>query len=168
LFISIRHEFEKIPEFRTGDIEISIPDALMSAFAMFSLKDPSLLKFDERRKDEAECQNLKSIYGIQNIPSDSRMREICDEIDPKKYLSPIFKVLFRHLQRGKELEPMVFYKGCYLLNLDGTGFFSSKKISTPYCMEKVNKKNWRNHLSSPDVGGGNRSSKFQRGHSSLF
>ncbi|RLC29676.1 transposase [Candidatus Woesebacteria bacterium] len=140
LFMVIQREFEKIPEFRTGDIEISIPDALMSAFAMFSLKDPSLLKFDERRKDEAECQNLESVYGIKNIPSDSRMREICDEIDPKKYLSPIFKVLFRHLQRGKELEPMVFYKGCYLLNLDGTGFFSSKKVSAPYCMEKVNKK----------------------------
>jgi len=81
----------------------------MSAFAMFSLKDTSLLRFDSRREDLAECLNLKSIYGIQNIPSDSRMREIGDEIDPKKYLSPIFKVPFRHLQRGKALEQMVFY-----------------------------------------------------------
>ena len=145
LFTAIRREFEKISEFRTGDVEISMPDALMSAFAMFSLKDPSLLQFDSRREDLAECQNLKSIYGIQNIPSDSRMREICDEIDPKKYLSPIFKVPFRHLQRGKVLEQMVFYKGCYLLNLDGTGFFSSKKISAPYCMEKVNKKTGETH-----------------------
>jgi len=140
LFMAIRREFEKIPEFRTGEVEISIQDALMSAFAMFSLKNSSLLQFDSKRKDLAECQNLENIYGIQNIPSDSRMREICDEIDPKKYLSPIFKVPFRHLQRGKALEPMVFYKGCYLLNLDGTGFFSSKKISAPYCLEKVHKK----------------------------
>jgi len=140
LFMSIHREFEQIPEFRTGDIKISISDALMSAFAMFSLKDSSLLQFDSRREDLAECQNLNSIYGIWNIPSDSRMREICDEIDPKKYLSPIFKVPFRHLQRGKALEQMVFYKGCYLLNLDGTGFFSSKKVNASYCMEKVNKK----------------------------
>ena len=140
LFMAIRREFEKIPEFRTGEVEISIQDALMSAFAMFSLKNSSLLQFDSKRKDLAECQNLENIYGIQNIPSDSRMREICDEIDPKKYLSPIFKVLSRHLQRGKALEPMVFYEGCYLLNLDGTGFFSSKKISAPYCLEKVHKK----------------------------
>ena len=98
----------------------------MSAFAMFSLKAPSLLNFDERRKDEAECQNLKNIYGIENIPSDSRMREISDEIDPKKYLSPIFKVIFGHVQRGNELEPMVFYKGCYLLNLDHRFFFIKK------------------------------------------
>jgi len=140
LFMSIRREFEKMPEFRTGDIKISIPDALMSAFAMFSLKDPSLLKLDERRKEEAESQNLKSIYGIEYIPSDSRIREICDEIDPKKYLSPIFKVPFRHLQRGKILEQMVFYKGHYLLNLDSTGFFSSKKVSAPYCMKFKNVK----------------------------
>jgi len=140
LFMDIRHELEKIPEFRTGDIEISIPDALMSAFAMFSLKDPSLLQFDKRRNEDAESQNLKNIFGIDNIPSDSRMREICDEINPEQYLSPIFKVPFRHLQRGKDLEPMVFYNGCYLLNLDGTGFFSSKKVNAPYCMKKVDKK----------------------------
>jgi len=54
LFMAIRREFEKIPEFRTGDVGISMGDALMSAFAMFSLKDPSLLKFDERRKEDAE------------------------------------------------------------------------------------------------------------------
>jgi len=140
LFMDIHREFEKIPEFRTGDIEISIPDALMSAFAMFSLKDPSLLQFDKRRNEDAESQNLKNIFGIDNIPSDSRMREICDEINPEQYLSPIFKVPFRHLQRGKDLEPMVFYNGCYLLNLDGTGFFSSKKVNAPYCMKKVDKK----------------------------
>ena len=51
-------------------------DALMSAFAMFSHKDPSLLQFDSIREDLAECQNLKSTYGIKNIPSDSRMRKI--------------------------------------------------------------------------------------------
>ena len=50
LFIAIYRKFEKIPEFRGGDIEISIPDALMSAFAMFSLKIPSLLKFNKKSK----------------------------------------------------------------------------------------------------------------------
>ena len=140
LFGSIRQKLEKIPEFRAGEPNISIPDALMSAFAIFSLKDPSLLQFDNRRKDPAERQNLETIYGIKNIPSDTRMREIDDEIDPKKYITPLFKDIFRHLQRGKALEPMGFYKGCYLLNLDGTGFFSSKKLSAPYCLEKVNKK----------------------------
>lgn len=139
LFGTLRSEFEKIPEFRSRK-DISIPDVLISAFAMFSLKSPSLLQFDHKRNDVAESQNLKTVYGIENIPSDSRMREIGDEIDPMKYITPSFKAVFRHLQRGKALEPMVFYKGCYLLNLDGTGFFSSKKVNAPYCMKKVTKK----------------------------
>ncbi len=141
LFKTIYHRFKKIPDFRADNkIDISLPDALMSAFAMFSLKDPSLLMFDKRRENDIERKNLESTYGINTVPSDSRMREICDEIDPKKYLSATYVDVFRSLQRGKALEPMVFYNGCYLLNLDGTGFFSSKKLSAPFCMQKVNKK----------------------------
>ena len=41
---------------------------------------------------------------------------------------------------GKALEPFVFYRGCYLLALDGTGYFSSQKIHCDSCLEKVNKK----------------------------
>jgi len=35
---------------------------------------------------------------------------------------------------------MAFEKGCCLLNLDGTGLFSLKKVIVPYCMKKVFKK----------------------------
>ena len=50
LFTLLREGFERIPDYRPPDVDISIslPDALMSAFAVFSLKDPSLLAFDQR------------------------------------------------------------------------------------------------------------------------
>ncbi len=66
LFTLLRKGFERIPDYRPPDVDISIslPDALMSAFAVFSLKDPSLLAFDQRRNDE----NLKSVYGAAIIP----------------------------------------------------------------------------------------------------
>ena len=66
LFMAIRREFEKIPEFRTGEVEISIQDALMSAFAMFSLKNSSLLQFDSKRKDLAECN-----YSLSPLTANS-------------------------------------------------------------------------------------------------
>ena len=106
----------------------------MSAFAVFSLKDPSLLAFDERRNDE----NLKSVYHIENIPCDTYLRTILDRLAPE-LLRPLFKDVFRQLQRGKALEPFVFYEGCYLLSLDGTGYFSSHKIHCPSCMQKTSK-----------------------------
>lgn len=140
LFAILHRGFEKIPEHRQGNTIISLADALMSGFAMFSLKDPSLLAFDQRRKDIEQLQNLKTIYGIENIPSDTQMRDILDEILPD-YLRSMYKDIFRQVQRGKALEQMVFMEGCHLVSLDGTGFFSSNKLSSEYCLKKVHKKN---------------------------
>ena len=61
LFSGIYTDFSKVSDPRQGDITISLADALMSGFAMFSLKDPSLLAFDERRGVD---QNLRNIYTI--------------------------------------------------------------------------------------------------------
>ena len=134
LFAIVRERFEKLPDHRPADAEVSLPDALMSAFAMFSLKDPSLLAFDQRRNDE----NLKSVYHIENIPCDTHLRTILDLLDPE-LLRPLFRDVFRQLQRGKALEPFVFYEGCYLLSLDGTGYFSSGNIHCPSCLQKTSK-----------------------------
>lgn len=127
--------FESIPDGRCNTPTISQADALMSAFAMFSLKDPSLLAFDARRNDE----NIKQLYGIGQIPSDTQMRTIADEVDPLM-LRPAFNDMFRQLQRGKALEPFAFHEGTYLLCLDGTGYFSSAKIHCPCCLEKLDSK----------------------------
>lgn len=136
LFRLVRSGFEKIRDHRASKVEISLPDALMSAFAMFSLKDPSLLAFDQRR---AKDGNLKRIYGMENIPSDTQMRTILDDVEPDE-VKPVFKDVFRQLQRGKVLEKLAFMEGCYLLSLDGTGYFSSKKIHCASCLEKKNTK----------------------------
>jgi len=100
LFGTLRKGFDKIDDHRKGTTEISLTDALMSGFAVFSLKDPSLLAFDERRRKGP--QNLMSIYGISKIPCDTSMRTILDDVDPND-LRPLFKDAFRQLQRGKVL-----------------------------------------------------------------
>ncbi len=133
LFATMRAGFNKIKGQRPGKVQHSLADTLMAGFAMFSLKDPSLLAFDDRRFGEPH--NLKTIYGMSTIPCDTSMREILDGVNPD-YLRPLFKNAFRPLQRGKVLEKMVFMEDSYLLNLDGTGFFSSKTLYSDACMEK--------------------------------
>ncbi len=137
LFSTMRTGFTKIKDHRPGNVTHTLTDSLMSGFAMFSLKDPSLLAFDERR--DTGPHNLLTIYGMNSIPCDTSMREILDGVDPDD-LRPLFKDAFRKLQRGKVLEKMVFMDDCYLLNLDGTGYFSSNTIHSKACMEKVSKK----------------------------
>ena len=131
LFGLLRNGFSKVPDHRSDGSKMTMADALMSGFAMFSLKCPSLLDYDKQRADA----NLKTIYGIERAPCDSYMRELLDPISPAS-LRPLFKGVFRHLQRGKALEEMVFFKGCYLLALDGTGYFASKTIHCQSCLEK--------------------------------
>src|SRR3712207_5158025 len=75
----------------------------MSAFAMFSLKAPSLLAFDKERTED----NLQRVYGIGRVPCDTSMRETLNPLQPE-HLRPAFKVGFRGLQRGKALEAMVW------------------------------------------------------------
>jgi hypothetical protein len=130
---TLRDGFEQIPDHRPQP-DIPLRDALLSGFALFSLKEPSLLAFDARRQEG----NLQRLYGIGQVPSDTRMREILDPVDPER-LRPVFNDVFRSLQRGKALEPLVFHEGCYLLALDGTGYFSSPTVHCESCLEKVNR-----------------------------
>ena len=134
LFRLVRRSFTTIPDVRLSDTEISLTDALMSAFAMFSLKSPSLLAFDKERTEG----NLETIYGIEHVPCDTHMREILDPLCPEA-LRPLFKSVFGQLQRGKALEPMAFLDDHYLLALDGTEYFSSQAIHCASCLHKVHR-----------------------------
>jgi len=141
--------FEKIKDIRAENQKVSLADALMSAFAMFSLKDPSLLAFEERR---ATDENLKRVYGIKTIPCDTQMRTIADEVTPEE-LRPLYKDVFRQLQRGKVMEKLVFMEGCYLLSLDGTGYFSSNDVHCSSCLEKKSSKTGEIRYAHQMLGG---------------
>jgi Transposase DDE domain len=130
LFNLVRSLFATIADDRRNEGVIPLTDALMAGFAMFSLKCPSLLDFDRQRAEG----NLQTIYGIERVPCDSYMRELLDPVIPDS-LRPVFTGVFRQLQRGKALEAMVFFQGCYLLALDGTGYFSSQTIHCASCLE---------------------------------
>lgn len=50
--------FEKIKDIRAVKQKVSLADALMSAFAMFPLDDPSLLAFEERIATDTRTWNI--------------------------------------------------------------------------------------------------------------
>lgn len=136
LIAHLHQLFSKIPDPRSlGDSNISIVDHLMSGLAVFGLKCPSLLDYDRKRKGDATGKNLRDLYLIKNPPSDTYLRERLDEIDPEN-MRPAFKKLFSLLQRGKGLEEFEYLDGHFLISGDGTGHFSSSKVSCPYCCKK--------------------------------
>jgi len=96
-------------------------------------QDPSLLAFQQRMQDNMQCCNLKTMFGVNAIPSDAVLRKVIDAVDTQK-IYPCFSMLFQHLQRGKQLFPYKLESDHYLIAIDGSQYFSSEKINCPSCL----------------------------------
>lgn len=142
LLNKVREAFLKVqPPPRGGqgkNRSISIADCLMAALAIFKLKFPSLLQFEEQKEEEVIKKNLKNLFQLERVPCDTYMRESLDHIDPRE-IRPAFTTIFSSLQRGKVLEKYQFLEGKYLMLSDGTGYFSSHTIHCSSCCEKHHK-----------------------------
>ena len=130
----IRGEMGKIPEHRVGPLDYSLPVALMSALAVFSLKYPSLLQFDKNKDKRRIKYNLRTLYGIPRAPCDTTLREILDDVSPE-YLRPAFAKIIQTCQTEGVLDEYQFL-GAHLLSVDATGHFGSGTVSCPHCGEK--------------------------------
>ena len=133
--VLLKH-FSRIADHRDEEkVEHELTDVLMSALAMFCLQDPSLLQFQLRTKAPTLGVNLKNMWGIHSVPSDSQMRLVMDEIDPDEF-EVLFTTFFRLLQRGKHLEQFRVLDSYYLCAIDGTEYFSSDHIGCPSCLRR--------------------------------
>ncbi len=55
----------------------------MSGVAVFGLKFPSLLEFDEGKKELVLKHNLRKLYHLKQAPSDNCMGERCNDLHDK-------------------------------------------------------------------------------------
>ena len=82
----VREQFSRIIDTRRqGSILFTLPDTLCAALAMFQFKWPSLLQFDEASHgDETIRGNLRRLYWLDEVASDSQMRDILDLVKPSE------------------------------------------------------------------------------------
>jgi len=115
---------------------IELVDCLMAGLAIFSMKFPSLLQFEEQSQQGGMTKrNLRTLYHVAKVPSDTYLRERLDEVNPR-LLRKIFKIIFAQVQRGKVLEDYVYLDGHYLMPMYMTGFFSSSTVRCENCCVK--------------------------------
>ncbi len=118
---------------QSAKVSYSLHDSLMSGFAMMFFQDPSLLAFQRRMQDQIQVNNLKKVFGVRDIPSDSQMREVLDAVSPEQ-LEGVFSGFLHRLQRGKHLSHYQFFDGMYLVAIDGSQYFTSEKVHCPHCL----------------------------------
>lgn len=90
-------QFRGFTDNRDDNLSITMQDALMSGYAVFSLKYPSLLQFNNERT--AREENLRTVYKVKKAPSDSGMRGILDEVELKE-MQGLYPGLSKKLRRA--------------------------------------------------------------------
>jgi hypothetical protein len=127
---------DQMPDFRRPLLtRYSLRDCYVSSFAMFFLQDSSLLEFQRRVQDDVQRNNLTTVFGVQQIPSDSRLREVVDECSWEP-LGQVFREYLRRAQRSKVLEGFQYLGGRYLLTLDGSEYFHSEAVDCAGCLHR--------------------------------
>jgi hypothetical protein len=131
----LEEEFKQIPDHRTNNVTYSLASVLQAAFAMFSLKCPSLLDFQSQTVPERS--NLRSIYRIKGqTPGDSQMRATLDYLDDI-HLRALFPSLYRRICEAGMLSDYKYWQEYVLVSVDGVEHFSSTKVNCPSCTTRT-------------------------------
>jgi hypothetical protein len=136
LVTEIRQSFEGLPDHRTGEnTRYEIKDAAVSAFGIFFTQSSSFLAYQRLMEKAKGRSNVQSLFGAENIPSDTQIRNLLDGQDPE-LLYGVFEKGHEALVASGQMAAFSSYGGQYLISCDGTGTISSQKIGCPNCSQR--------------------------------
>jgi len=139
--------------------QLSYPlhDTLMSGFAVMFFQHASLLQFQRAMEKKRRRCNLQTMFGVHEVPSDTQMREILDEVQPES-LRSVLPQLWEKVRRAgwgprfTTTLPSGEHKGTYYTAaLDGSEYFRSTKVQCPHCLRQTDPQG-RVHYSHKIVG----------------
>lgn len=129
-----RNKAKKFPDKRVGSNSIyKIEDITLSAFSVFHMQSPSFLQFQKDMERNEGKSNAQSLFGLNTIPSDNHIRNILDSVSATE-LSPMYDKQLNYLKDAKILNTYKYMGKYYPIALDGTQYYSSKKISCEKCL----------------------------------
>jgi len=128
--------FSKIEDKRRENCSYKLTDILKSGFAIYSLKSPSLFSF--RKRSKAEDNNLRNVYEIEKVPSDSGLRKMLDEVSSEK-IRKGFHQIYKRLRKIGVTKEFEYFRKSVVVSVDGVEHFCSKKVSCPHCMQRKHK-----------------------------
>ena len=142
----LRSTIAGFPDKRTGsNCRYSIEDAALGAFSLFFTQSPSFLSFQENMLKNKGISNAQTLFDMDQIPCDNHIRYLMDEVKPSNVF-PVFHYIFNGIRSSGHLDTFRSYGNNMLCALDGTQFFSSKKIQCQNCSTKEHKNGTTTHF----------------------
>lgn len=134
---SLEAVFECLPEHRQGkNSHYELVDAGMGAFSVFFTQSPSFLAHQRDMKLRKGRSNAENLFDLREIPSDNQIRNLLDPIHPE-HLDSCYRQIFQGLEQSGMLEGFRSFGNTLLVAIDGTEYFSSKKIHCEQCSRRT-------------------------------
>ena len=116
----------------------SVKDAVLGAFSCFFMQSESFLDYQRQLNSRSGQDNAQSLFGLEQIPSPEQIRNILDQLAGSG-LSSVFVRIYQALQAQGYLSRFKVLADHLLVALDGTEYYSSQKISCPWCSTRTAK-----------------------------
>ena len=132
----LKQSFGGFCDVRTGqNTQYDMVDVGIGAFSVFFTQSPSFLAHQADLKRRTGRCNADSLFGMDKIPSDNQIRSLLDPVAPSN-TSAVFRDIYHRLDRAEVLEGYRSHAHCLLIAMDGTEYFSSKKIHCDQCSRR--------------------------------
>jgi hypothetical protein len=126
-----------LPDTRRGkNISYAAKDAALGAFSVVVTQSPSFLAHQQALRQAKGTSNAQSVFGITPIPCDNQIRTLLDRVPPAHFF-PIFPIIIHALLEAEVIQRFHVLDQTVLIAIDGTQYFSSKRISCPSCSQKT-------------------------------
>jgi hypothetical protein len=130
-----------LPDGRTGkNLSYPMADFALAAFAPFFMQSPSFLAHQRHLETAQGRSNCQTLFGMNKIPCDNRVRTMLDPIDPAHFY-PLFGDIVAALQQSGGMDSLRCLDGHLLIALDGTEYHCSREIHCPNCSHRKRGKN---------------------------
>lgn len=130
----LRGVSEELPDKRAGhhNQQYEMADAVLGAYSVFFTQSASFLAHQRDMTRRHGQNNLVSVFGAQQIPSDNHIRDLLDGV-PASFFAPCYERLWAKLEREEQLDAYRVLGGRLLVGIDGIQYFSSSKIHCAQC-----------------------------------
>jgi hypothetical protein len=144
----IQRHFETLPDPRSGgnNQRYRMADAALSAFSVFVMQSASFLAHQRDMQRQKGRDNVQSLFGVHETPSDNQIRNLLDPLAPQT-VGQIFWDVYAALEQGGLLAEHRGVHDNLLCGMDGTHYFSSAAIHCANCTVRVREEKTSYHHS---------------------
>lgn len=134
---TLRQQCCQFPDERTGNnCQYEVADAGMSAFSVFFTQSPSFLAHQRDMQLRKGQSNAECLFELEELPSDNQIRNLLDPV-AASHVNGMYRYIFTELERTPMLDTYRSYGKQLLIAIDGTEYFSSKKLHCGNCSQRV-------------------------------